>query len=118
MPAETNVTKAGTNASRNIIINNTIYFVVEKDNDTATCSAALLNSIAVRVFLQTFSAKARRGWFSHFSWSNGLIPVPQKFSDIKNDLDRIDPNLVAAKLYYLANEEIYIIDIDHQRLAE
>jgi hypothetical protein len=67
MPPDTNVTIAGTSVKRNIIINSTDYFIVEKDNDTATCLAALLNSIAVRVFPQTFSAKARGGWFYNFS---------------------------------------------------
>jgi hypothetical protein len=66
MPAETNVIIAGTSVKRNIIGNNTVYFIVEKDNYAATL-AAFLDSTAVRVFLQTFSAKARGGWFSHFS---------------------------------------------------
>jgi hypothetical protein len=63
MPAETNVTKAGTNASRNIIINNTVYLIVEKDNDTTTCLAVLLNSIAARVFFSLFLQRPEEAGF-------------------------------------------------------
>ena len=45
MPTETNVTKAGTSMNRNIVANNIVYLIVEKDKDTPTCLAAIVEII-------------------------------------------------------------------------
>jgi hypothetical protein len=65
----------------------------------------------VRTFLQSFCAKARGGWFRHFSWSVGLIPIPldrikeiHKFKIDVPEQDYIDKEI--AKLYGLTDDEL------------
>ena len=91
IPSETSIRIDGSICTRKIILKNKIYFLVENDNKKAFCLAAFLNSLPVRVFLQSFSAKARGGWFFHYSWQVGLVPIPLNM--MMNDLLLLNKNM-------------------------
>lgn len=117
IPSETQIDICGRSLFRKIIVNNTAHFVVEKDNDTALCLSSILNSIPVRVFLQSFSAKNRGGWFSHFSWSVGLIPMPKGYMDIKKDLQSQDSHKIIGKLYGLTDKQLDELNEFHKLIT-
>ena len=61
MPTETNVTKAGTSMNRNMVVNNIVYLIVEKDKDTPTCLAALVESYSYYNLISDDNIKPRPG---------------------------------------------------------
>jgi hypothetical protein len=56
----------------------TVYFVSSGDSDLDYALAAFLNSTPVRSFLVSFAERARGRYFRHFSWTVGLIPLPDQ----------------------------------------
>jgi type I restriction-modification system DNA methylase subunit len=113
IPSETTIVLGGSTFTRKIILKNKIYFLVESDDRKAVCLAAFLNSMPARVFLQSFSAKARGGWFFHYSWQVGLIPIPlNMIMDVLNFLDinmppvQGDLDKLVGSLYGLTTEQL------------
>jgi hypothetical protein len=76
IPSDTEIVLSGSPAIRKIILKNKVYFIVEESKERSLCLAGFMNSTPVRVYLQSFSAKFRGGWFSYYSWAVGLVPVP------------------------------------------
>jgi hypothetical protein len=74
VPSDVTLDIANHSVKRKIIMKQTTYFLMEERK--AFCLSCILNSTFVRLFLQSFSAKASSGWFRHFSWNVGLIPIP------------------------------------------
>jgi hypothetical protein len=92
VPSETKIKFPNSTETRKIIMKNTAYFLTENNTTRALCLAWFLNSTPIRVFLQSFCAKAKRGWFRQFAWCVGLIPVPLDFVKILSRMETSVPS--------------------------
>lgn len=61
---------------RKLIPLQTVYFISPEDEKVGHSFAALFNSTQVRAYLMSFAERARGGYFRHFAWTVGLVPIP------------------------------------------
>jgi hypothetical protein len=112
IPSEVIVDIANHKIKRKIIMKQTTYFLIEDDDKKAFCLSCVLNSTLIRAFLQSFSAKLSSGYFRHFSWNVGLIPIPiDKITDLqeeigKNYLNQKMLDTQIGKIYGLTEREL------------
>src|SRR5208282_3788992 len=59
----------------------TTYVVATPNEQAGRALAGFLNSIVVRAFLKSYAPRARGGWYRHFSWVVGAVPIPAALSN-------------------------------------
>lgn len=60
----------------------TVYLIPIDEEDLGYALTAVLNSTLVRCFIMSFTERARGGYFRHFSWVVGMVPLPKSISSL------------------------------------
>lgn len=104
---------------RQLIAIQTVYFIASSDAGLLERIVVLLNSTPVRAFLSAFAERARGSYFRHFSWTVALLPFPQSFDTLSNNLmEQSEIDLAVAGIFQLDSELLTALSEYHQFIYE
>lgn len=104
---------------RQLIPIQTVYFIASDDNAFLERMVVLLNSTPVRAFLSAFAERARGSYFRHISWTVALVPLPQSFDNLSQNLkEQSEIDLAVAGIFQLDAELLAALKEYHQFVYE
>jgi hypothetical protein len=62
---------------KELLVENTVYFVASKSENEALFFAGLLNSLPIKAFIQIFAKPKGFPYFGYYQWNLGILPFPR-----------------------------------------
>jgi len=63
--------------NKELLVENTVYFVASKNENQALFFAGLLNSLPIRAYIQNFAKPKGFPYFGYYQWNLGILPFPR-----------------------------------------
>jgi len=106
-------------AKKELLVENTVYFVASKNENQALFFAGLLNSLPIKAYIQIFAKPKGFPYFGYYQWNLGILPFPRfdKTNEIhleiveaskyahKGNVDQNRLDRLVCKLYRISEEE-------------
>jgi len=107
-------------AEKELLVENTVYFVASNSENQAMFINGLLNSLPLRAFIQSFAKPKGFPYFGFYHWNLGILPVPRfdksnalhlKISEVSRDahkgaLSKSKLDQLVSSLYQITEKEL------------